>query len=136
MNRQKLRKTKKDKLILLARKSNIRGAHLMDKERLIDVLMRLNMKKTRSKKISRARAQRIISQIRTLPQHRLKERVLPVQPVGQQRVEEAKYYLGPWPEYKSPEEFRFPAGYGDNRIVIMVRDPWWVFAYWEITSEK
>lgn len=25
-----------------------------------------------------------------------------------------------------------PAGYGDNKIVLMIRDPWTVFAYWEI----
>ncbi|MBI4341300.1 MAG: DUF4912 domain-containing protein [Candidatus Omnitrophica bacterium] len=28
--------------------------------------------------------------------------------------------------------FSIPAGYGDNRIVLMVKDPWWLFAYWEI----
>ena len=25
-----------------------------------------------------------------------------------------------------------PMGYGDDRIVLMVKDPWWLFAYWEI----
>ena len=34
------------------------------------------------------------------------------------------------------KEFRFPPGYGDNRIVLLVRDPWWVFAYWEIRRDK
>ena len=29
-----------------------------------------------------------------------------------------------------------PDGYGDNRIVIMARDPFWLFAYWEITHER
>ena len=33
-------------------------------------------------------------------------------------------------------EFRFPPGYGDNRIVLLARDPWWVFAYWEIRKDK
>ena len=28
-----------------------------------------------------------------------------------------------------------PAGYGDNKIVLLVRDPWWLFAYWEVTPE-
>ena len=31
------------------------------------------------------------------------------------------------------EEFSIPAGYGDNRIVLMIRDPWTLFAYWEVT---
>ena len=34
------------------------------------------------------------------------------------------------------KQFRFPPGYGDNRIVLLVRDPWWVFAYWEIQHDK
>ncbi len=29
-----------------------------------------------------------------------------------------------------------PAGYGDNRITIMVRDPYWLHAYWEIPGWK
>ena len=37
---------------------------------------------------------------------------------------------------RASKEFRFPPGYGDNRIVLLVRDPWWVFAYWEIRRDK
>lgn len=33
-------------------------------------------------------------------------------------------------------QFRFPPGYGDNKIVLLARDPWWVFAYWEIRKDK
>jgi len=29
-----------------------------------------------------------------------------------------------------------PEGYGDNHLVIMTRDPYWFFAYWEITHER
>jgi len=32
------------------------------------------------------------------------------------------------------ESFSIPIGYGDDRIVLMVKDPWWLFAYWEIQS--
>ena len=28
--------------------------------------------------------------------------------------------------------FSIPSGYGDNKIVLMVRDPWTLFAYWEV----
>lgn len=34
----------------------------------------------------------------------------------------------------APEEL--PDRYNDNRIVAMVRDPYWLFAYWEINEEK
>ncbi len=34
------------------------------------------------------------------------------------------------------KEFRFPSGYGDHKIVLLVRDPWWLFTYWEIRKDK
>ena len=34
------------------------------------------------------------------------------------------------------KEFRFPSGYGDHKIVLLVRDPWWLFAYWETKKDK
>lgn len=30
--------------------------------------------------------------------------------------------------------FQLPQNYGDNKIVLLVRDPWWIYAYWEITD--
>ncbi|MBI2174650.1 MAG: DUF4912 domain-containing protein [Candidatus Omnitrophica bacterium] len=35
-----------------------------------------------------------------------------------------------WPE----GTFSIPGSYGEDRIVLMVKDPWWIFAYWEIQS--
>ena len=29
-----------------------------------------------------------------------------------------------------------PQGYGDNRLVLLPRDPRWMFAYWEITGDR
>ncbi len=31
--------------------------------------------------------------------------------------------------------FAFPSGYGDHKILLLVRDPWWIHAYWEINRE-
>ncbi|MEW5758421.1 MAG: DUF4912 domain-containing protein [Candidatus Omnitrophota bacterium] len=41
----------------------------------------------------------------------------------------------------SPEEhisrhIVLPHNYGDNKIVALTRDPWWIFAYWEVDSKK
>jgi len=30
------------------------------------------------------------------------------------------------------QQFTIPTSYGDDRIVLMVKDPWWLYAYWEI----
>ena len=35
----------------------------------------------------------------------------------------------------SASSFEIPERYGDNRIVMMVRDPWTLYAYWEISKE-
>jgi hypothetical protein len=49
-------------------------------------------------------------------------------------VGESKFYLGEQPHkaYQFPQEL--PWGYGQDKIVLQVRDPWWIHAYWEITS--
>ncbi len=66
------------------------------------------------------------------PQH--SEAAQPAQSV-QQAVEESKFYTG-----APPEEFRLPAElphhYGDERIVLLVRDPHWTYSYWEVSQRK
>lgn len=32
-------------------------------------------------------------------------------------------------------EFPLPWSYGETRLVLMTRDPYWLFAYWELTAE-
>ncbi len=59
----------------------------------------------------------------------------------QVEVEESKYHLGraaerpapPAPPVLDREPGDLPAAYGSDRIVLLPRDPWWLFAYWEIT---
>ncbi|MBN2097858.1 MAG: DUF4912 domain-containing protein [Candidatus Omnitrophica bacterium] len=51
---------------------------------------------------------------------------------GQTEVRMAKF--GPFLEYEHiSRKINLPSGYGKDRIVAMVRDPWWIFVYWEIT---
>jgi hypothetical protein len=35
----------------------------------------------------------------------------------------------------SHEKARLPERYHDNRVVLMVRDPWWMFAYWDFSDD-
>lgn len=54
---------------------------------------------------------------------------------GQQvLVEKVKYYTpsGPGISRQIPRDL--PYEYGIDRIILQVRDPWWVFAYWEVTG--
>jgi len=65
----------------------------------------------------------------------------PVAPFGQpgggaqEQVEEAKYYVGApiGRPVVDREVGELPRSYGTDRLVLLPRDPWWLFAYWEIT---
>lgn len=54
------------------------------------------------------------------------------------RVEAAKFETGKvTPAARERRrEITLPPIYGDNKIVVMVRDPWWLHAYWEITPQR
>ena len=54
---------------------------------------------------------------------------------AQAEIEEAKFYLGPRPSPPSLERApgELPRAYGRDRIVLLPRDPWWAFSYWEVT---
>jgi hypothetical protein len=50
-------------------------------------------------------------------------------------VERGKFEIGS-AEFSVDAGAPLPEGYGDNRLVLMTRDPSWFFAYWEITHER
>lgn len=57
--------------------------------------------------------------------------------MAQERVEVAKFYTGPVPPASSQEAYReLPAGYGEDQITIMPRDPQVAYAYWEVTPAR
>lgn len=35
----------------------------------------------------------------------------------------------------SSNGFELPAAYGEDRATLLVRDPWWLYAYWEVTPD-
>jgi hypothetical protein len=54
-----------------------------------------------------------------------------------QKAEAGKYYLGVEEKAIPPvESLDIPSDYNTDRILAMVRDPHWIFAYWEVTDER
>lgn len=39
-------------------------------------------------------------------------------------------------KFEGERGFDFPGGYGDNKITALVRDPYWLYFYWEISLYK
>jgi len=66
----------------------------------------------------------------------------PAEPAGepaqgmQQAVEESRYYTGVPEQGASAIPSELPYHYNSDSIVLLVRDPHWTFAYWEVTHGK
>ncbi|MFP4373640.1 MAG: DUF4912 domain-containing protein [Spirochaetaceae bacterium] len=72
-----------------------------------------------------------------IEENRLEKEASDTNPV---RVEEKKYVLLEGAELEGvhdfPDDARLPEDYNETRIVLLVRDPAWAFAYWEIAPGR
>lgn len=63
-------------------------------------------------------------------------------PAAVTAVEMAKYHIAQpapptvAPVYAPPAAAELPGEYGETKIVALVRDPEWIFVYWEISAER
>jgi len=55
--------------------------------------------------------------------------------MGEQRIKASKYYLGVQEAPDIDGGFMYPATHGENLVALMVRDPYWLFAYWEFSPD-
>jgi hypothetical protein len=39
------------------------------------------------------------------------------------------------PSQEAWQDSRLPMRYGEDKLVLLVRDPWWIYAYWEVTDK-
>ncbi|HTF99979.1 MAG TPA: DUF4912 domain-containing protein [Nitrospirota bacterium] len=56
--------------------------------------------------------------------------------LAQERVSDAKYYTGSEQQQAGSGHAELPASYGEDRIVLMTRDPFVAHAYWEATPAR
>lgn len=78
------------------------------------------------RKKTKPAAKKAVKKAKPKARKRLRKPRLPVAPQNKEQ---------PPVQHFEPRGFEIPAGYNDNRIVLMVRDPYWLYAYWEISSE-
>src|SRR5262245_25479689 len=115
MTRDQLQSRTKKELADLARKKGLASWHTMRKEELVEALAPLRRK--RKKKPVRSRPQAAAARNTT-----------------EQEAESSKYNVGvPTRDLSAKVPRDLPAGYGKDRIVTMVRDPYWLHCYWELT---
>jgi uncharacterized protein len=115
MTREQLQAYTKKELAAMAREKGLPGWHAMRKEELVEALAPPRRKKTVKPQPQRAAARNTS---------------------GEQEVEDSKYNVGvPTRDLSARAPRELPTGYGKDRIVAMVRDPYWLHCYWELTRQ-
>lgn len=120
MIRNQLEICSKKELVEMARKKGITGWHAMRKDELIEALLKKSagIRKKQHRPCVQAAAARNTS----------------ASPSGEETVERSKYDVGvPTKDLSAKAPKELPNGYGKDRIVVMVRDPYWLHCYWEVT---
>jgi hypothetical protein len=116
MTRDQLLACTKQKLAEMARKKGVTGWHSMRKE---DLVRALGAGPTKAKKLARPRPQAAAARDTSSVE---------------EQVGSSKYDVGvPTKDLSAKVPKDLPAGYGKDRIVVMVRDPYWLHCYWELT---
>lgn len=140
------------KISAKAKKPEIIDLLLVSESRLKPAAAKISEKKTASKVVVKKAVKKEIAaikepelkkaaKIKKAPEA-VKEEMPTLMPIaakaGEEMVEAAKYYVGRVEEKIFPVEKKeeLPAFYGENKIALMARDPYYAFTYWEVTSQR
>jgi len=130
MTRKQLQDQSKKALELLARKKGIAGWHAMRKDQLIAALANGTAPK------AGAKAAPVTARLAKFQPQRAAARNTSATPSAEEQVESAKFDVGvPSKDLAARVPKDLPGGYGKDRIVLMVRDPYWLHCYWELTRK-
>src|SRR5262245_12164031 len=126
MSKDRMRARSKKELADLARRKGIAGWHRMRKEELLAALDRSSAHATASPSKKTARSRPQLAAARNTNGTSTTE----------EQVERSKFDVGvPTKDLSVRVPKDLPGGYGKDRIVCMVRDPYWLHTYWELTRQ-
>jgi hypothetical protein len=136
MTSEQLQCRTKKELAEMARKKGVPGWHAMRKEELVAALAAPAPRpRAKEKKPVRVAVKPAARAPRARPQ-RAAARNTSGSGAGELEVESSKYDVGvPTKDLSAKVPKDLPAGYGKDRIIVMVRDPYWLHAYWELTRQ-
>jgi hypothetical protein len=133
MTQDKLLACTKKRLTELARSAGVAGWHGMTKDQLVQALAAKSPKsRPAAKKRRLARKPAAVAKARPRIQAAAARNTSGAS--AEEQVENSKYDVGvPTRDLSARAPKDLPAGYGKDRIVVMVRDPYWLHCYWELT---
>ena len=129
MSLEQLKARSKKSLADLARKHGIPGSHAMGKDQLVRALSALRNGRrkpsnaNRQRRVAKAKASRALRN----GKHKIAARASTRLADRHAQNGNSVKILG------SSHARELPNGYGKDRIVLLVRDPYWLHAYWEVT---
>ena len=128
MSTEKLQKLNRKELQELAQKKGISGVTRKTKDELVAALARLAKPKAKLKMSVKTRP-------RAKPQLHAAHLSKGAASVEEQ-IGRSKYDVGvPTKDLSAKVPKELPKGYGKDRIVCMVRDPYWLHTYWELSRQ-
>ncbi len=113
MTRERLQSFSLDELKRIARQEGLEPVEGLDRGALLDL---------------------VLEAFDDSRQEREQENSLPI--LGEERKYELSQDEELAPEPNGREEYPIPARYNETRVVALVRDPHWAFAYWDIEENK
>ena len=133
MDAAELKKMTRAELIKAAQNLKISGSGKLKKDELIEAIQSAQASKPAKQKTAVQQSQKTAA-----PKKQAAKKTTDTVLIDQEykdTIEQSKYYVGRGiREQFAEEQFNFPDGYGHTRIVLMVRDPFWMYTYWEITQ--
>jgi uncharacterized protein len=144
MPKQKLETYSKKQLAELARKKGVARYQDMKKEELVAALSAVARKEAKTKQpvpasekeASSKKPAKKLAAPRSRPQLTAARDTSSNSSSAEEQVERSKYDVGvPTKDLSAKIPRDLPSGYGKDRIVCMVRDPYWLHTYWELTRK-
>ncbi|MFC1808999.1 DUF4912 domain-containing protein [Candidatus Omnitrophota bacterium] len=130
-----LKDLKKEELVALAKKQKIAKPALLKKDALIKLLAK---KKTVAKKSPKKSSPRKTVATRKVKATKPSKRRLDDLTLLHQETQHIHSHISQPPQEQ--QTFRagtgeLPGSYGETKLVVMVRDPYWAYSYWDLSEE-
>ncbi|MFO0841962.1 MAG: DUF4912 domain-containing protein [Gemmataceae bacterium] len=128
MTRDQLLAYSRKQLDDLARQHGISGRRDLSKDQLVDEIRKRQRNAARRKAYAaKASPNKLVAPVQKAAARNTS---------GEEEVEASKYNVGvPTRDLSARIPRELPTAYGKDRIVLLVRDPYWLHAYWELTQQ-
>lgn len=134
MTKSELKKMKKDELEKLAKKEGVKITSKMSKDEMIEAIAGAAKTPSAKKKDEDVTRKSRKEKSTKVTQPNLENANDTMRGESKKfEIEDKRAYLEPSYELVGEETYELPHAYGENRLMLLVQDPFWVHAYWEIT---